>query len=105
MLDNGRMAVLPHALMARAVLRPLRRGRAGRSVKRLGRRAFRTIRSSPPVVQLIVGAIVLVTVWAPVNWVVQVVRKPAEVFGTVSASRAKLPAQTWEQYGPLFDAH
>jgi hypothetical protein len=37
-----------------------------------------------------------------VNWIVQVVRKPAEVFA-VTGSLAKAPAQTWRQYGALFD--
>jgi hypothetical protein len=106
MPDNGGMAALPHALMARAALRPFRfRGRAGRSLKRLGRRAFRTIRVTPPVVQLAVAIILLVVVWVPVNWVVQVVRKPAEVYGAVSGSRAKAPAQTWQEYGSLFETH
>jgi hypothetical protein len=36
---------------------------------------------------------------------VQVVRKPTEVFGAVSGSLAKMPAQTWQEYGPLFVEH
>ena len=63
------------------------------------------MRVAPLAVQLIVGGPLLVIVWAPVNWMVQVVRKPAEVFGAVSGSLAKVPAQTWRQYGPLFDEH
>jgi hypothetical protein len=92
--------------MARAALRPWRfRGRAGRSAKRLGRRAFRAIRVTPPAVQVLVATVLLVALWVPVNWIVQVVRKPAEVFGTISASRAKVPAQTWQEYGTLFEKH
>ncbi|HEU4891954.1 MAG TPA: hypothetical protein VFT47_10420, partial [Vicinamibacterales bacterium] len=49
--------------------------------------------------------VLLVIVWATVNWIVQVVRKPTEVFVAVSGSLAKVPAQTWRQYGPLFDEH
>jgi hypothetical protein len=106
MLDTGLMSALPHALMARATFRTMRiRSRARRAALRLGRRAFRAFRVAPLTVQLIVGSVLLVTVWAPVNWLVQVVRKPAEVFGTVSGSHAKAPAETWRQYGPLFDAH
>ena len=47
----------------------------------------------------------LVAVWAAVNWMVQVARKPSEVFFPVSGSLAKTPAQTWRQYGPLFAKH
>jgi len=47
----------------------------------------------------------VVTVWAAVNWMVQVARKPTEVFFPVSGSLMKAPAQTWRQYGPLFAKH
>jgi hypothetical protein len=47
----------------------------------------------------------VVMVWAAANWIVQVVRKPSEVFVAVSGSLARVPAQTWRQYGPLFDEH
>ena len=39
------------------------------------------------------------------NWIYQVVRKPAELFFPVSGALAKTPAQTWEQYEPLFRRH
>ena len=106
MLDNGWVSVIPHAMISRAALRPTRgRGRrARRSASRLGRRAFLAMRAAPLAVQIVVGTVLLVSVWAAVNWVVQVVRKPAEVFA-VSGSLAKVPAQTWREYGPLFDAH
>ena len=97
---------IPHATIARAMLRPTRgRGRrARRSASRLVRRAFLAVRAAPLAVQIVVGTVLLVSVWAPVNWLVQVVRKPAEVFA-VSGSLAKVPAQTWRQYGPLFHEH
>jgi Transglycosylase SLT domain len=63
------------------------------------------MRAAPLAVQIIVGTILLVAVWAAVNWMVQVARKPAEVFVAVSGSLAKTPAQTWRQYGSLFDKH
>lgn len=47
----------------------------------------------------------LVTTWAAVNWVVQVVRKPSELFFPVSGSLAKAPAGTWHHYGSLFTRH
>jgi len=61
------------------------------------------MRIAPLPVQIIVGMVLLVVVWAAANWVVQVVRKPTEVFGAFSGSLAKAPAQTWRQYGSLFD--
>ncbi len=61
------------------------------------------MRIAPLTVQIIVGTVLLVIVWAAANWVVQVVRKPTEVFGAVSGSLAKPPAETWRQYGPLFE--
>jgi hypothetical protein len=63
------------------------------------------MRAAPWAIRLIVGTVLLVIVWAALNWVVQVVRKPAEVFGAVGGSLAKAPAQTWREYGPLFDEH
>src|SRR4030095_9879769 len=96
MLDNGWVSVIPHAMTARAALRPTRiRGRrARRSAGRLARRAFLTARVAPLAVQIIVGTVLLLIVWAAVNWMVQVVRKPTEVLLAVSSSRAKVPAQT-----------
>ena len=73
---------MPHAMTARAALRPTRvRGRrARRSALRLARRAFLAMRVTPLAVQIIVGTVLLVIVWAAVNWMVQVARKPTEVF-------------------------
>ena len=97
---------MPHAMIARTALRPtgIRGRRAGRSTSRRVRRAFLAMRVAPLAVQIIVGTVLLVIVWASANWIVQVVRKPTEVFA-VSGSLAKVPAQTWRQSGPLFDEH
>jgi hypothetical protein len=62
------------------------------------------MRSAPLTVQIIVGTVLVVTAWAAVNWIVQVARKPSEVF-VLSDSFSKAPAQTWRQYGRLFDRH
>ena len=56
-------------------------------------------------VRIIVATVLLVAVWAAVNWIVQVARKPTEMFFPVSGSLAKPPAETWRRYGPLFDEH
>ena len=109
MLDNGCVSAMHHAAMARATRRPtptrIRGRRSRRSAPRLGRRAFLAIRVAPMAVQIIVGTVLLVIVWAAANWIVQVVRKPTEVLGAVGGSFAKVPAETWRQYGPLFDEH
>ena len=82
MPDNGWVSVMPHATIARTALRPARiRGRrARRSASRLGRRAFLAMRGAPLAVRIAVGTVLLVVAWASVNWIVQVVRKPTEVF-------------------------
>jgi hypothetical protein len=56
-------------------------------------------------IRIVVGMVLVVAVWAGVNWMVQVARKPAEVLFPVSGSFVKAPAQTWQQYGPLFARH
>jgi hypothetical protein len=76
-----------------------------RSASRLGRRALQAIRVAPLAVQIIVGVVLVVMIWAAVNWMVQMVRKPTEVFVAVGGSLAKVPAQTWRQYGTLFEEH
>ena len=99
---------MPHAMIARAALRaPRIQGRRARrsAATCLGHRAFPALRGAPLAVQIIVATVLLVTVWAAVNWIVQVARKPTEVFVAISGSLAKVPAQTWRQYGPLFDEH
>jgi len=40
-----------------------------------------------------------------VNWLVQVARKPTELFFPVSGVLNKTPAETWREYGPAFRAH
>src|SRR5262245_9874916 len=40
-----------------------------------------------------------------VNWIVQVARKPAELFFPVSGVLNKTPTETWQEYEPIFRAH
>jgi hypothetical protein len=63
------------------------------------------LRAAPVAIQTVVAILLLVAVWAAVNGIVQVVRKPTEMFFPISGSLAKAPAQTWRQYGPLFTRH
>src|SRR5262245_11607270 len=98
---------MPHARSSHvsALRRLIRRSLGRRSViRRLAGRSVRAVRDAPVIVQVIVGTVLLVSAWAAVNWLVQVARKPTEVFAAVG-SLAKSPEQTWEQYGSLFDRH
>lgn len=40
-----------------------------------------------------------------VNWIYQVIRKPAEILAPVSGSFSKNPESTWQRYGSLFERH
>jgi hypothetical protein len=95
------------AMISRGAFQPARtRGRrTRRSAARLARRAFLAMRVAPLAVQIVVGTILLVMIWAAANWFVQVVRKPTEVFVPISDSLVKVPAETWRQYGPMFTEH
>jgi hypothetical protein len=65
----------------------------------------RAARRAPPAARVL-GVLVLAGgAWLVVNWVYQVVRKPAELFFPVSGVLSKTPAETWRTYGPLFRAH
>jgi len=82
-----------------------RRAHASAAAWRLARRAVLAVRRARLAVRIVVGTALLVAVWAAVNWMVQVARKPSEAFFPVSGSLVKAPAQTWRQYGPLFARH
>jgi hypothetical protein len=60
---------------------------------------------APLALRLVVFAVLLVGGWSAVNGVVQVIRKPTELFFPVSGSLAKPPGETWRRYGPLFHEH
>ena len=99
---------MPHATISHLVSRAIltRRHRARRSrVWRLAGRALVALRRAPFAVRIIVTTILLVAIWAAVNWMVQVARKPTEMFFPVSGSFAKAPTLTWRRYGRLFDKH
>ena len=75
------------------------------AARRLAGRALLAFGFAPFAVRILIVVVLLVTVWAALNWIVQVARKPSEVFFPVSGSLFKAPAQTWREYGPLFAAH
>jgi len=72
---------------------------------RLAGRALLALQVAPLTIRIVVGTVLLVAVFAAVNWIVQVARKPTELFFPVSGSLAKTPPQTWRAYGSLFDKH
>jgi hypothetical protein len=101
------MRILPDATLSRGALQRTRSRRARRAGSACGAagRALLALRVAPMVMRIVLGTVLVVTVWAAVNWMVQVARKPAEVFFPVSGSLDKPPAQTWRQYGLLFGQH
>lgn len=63
------------------------------------------LRAAPPGLQIATLALALLVLWAATNWLVQVARKPAELFFPVSGALSKTPAETWRSYAPIFRAH
>jgi hypothetical protein len=57
---------------------------------------------APRLVRLLASAAILLAIVAPVNIAYQVIRKPTELFFFVGHRLDKEPAETWQQYGPLF---
>lgn len=100
---------MPQATISRGAL-PRTRTRTRRAHRsaaagRLAGRALLVLRVAPLAIRIVLGTLLVVAVWAAVNWMVQVARKPAEVFFAVSGSLVKPPAQTWRRYGLLFAKH
>jgi len=83
-----------------------RRGRwafwPGAGTRRRWRKRFM---AAPRTAQFLLGATVVVALWAALNWTYQVVRKPAELFFPVSGALSKAPAETWRRYEAIFRAH
>src|SRR5262245_13630315 len=78
---------------------------AFRFVKRNGRRWLKSFARAPFAAQVVIGLVAVVALWATVNVIYQVVRKPTELFYPVSGALYKTPAETWRQYGPVFREH
>jgi len=69
------------------------------------RRLVRTLRAAPLPAQIAAGTLAAVALWFAANGLVQVVRKPTELFFPVSGVLYKTPPETWRQYEPVFRAH
>ena len=89
---------MPYATISRGAPRKTRtrrrRAHFSATARRLTRRAVLALRDATLAVRIVVGTVLLVAVWAAVNWIVQVARKPTEIFFPVSGSLVKTPAQT-----------
>ena len=99
------MRIMANATISRGALprTRTRRRRARPSAAAWGAAGrLKALRGAPFAIRIALGAVLVVAVWAAVNWTVQVTRKPTEIFSPVSRSLAKLPEQTWRQYGVLF---
>ena len=55
--------------------------------------------------QIGIGVLAVLGLWLAANAVVQVARKPTELFFPVSGVLYKTPAETWSSYAPIFRAH
>lgn len=76
-----------------------------KSRRGLARRAWRRLRSAPPALLVALGVAVCVLLWLAANALVQVARKPTELFFPVSGALDKSPAATWRSYEPIFRDH
>ena len=107
---NGRMIPLSLSLSAPIGLLPPRprrkRRRKGRARWRpYALRAWRAFNAAPPCLRIPIFAALALALLATTNLAYQVVRKPTEMFFPVAGALDKMPAETWEEYGPLFRAH
>jgi hypothetical protein len=76
-----------------------------RRLRESSRRAYRALLAVPLAIRIVVGALALLALLSAANWVVQAIRKPAEMLFPVSGTLAKAPPETWRQYAPLFRRH
>ncbi|HEX5093093.1 MAG TPA: hypothetical protein VFV84_10445 [Burkholderiales bacterium] len=72
--------------------------------RRLGS-AWRWLRGLHWPLQAAAALAVGLLLWLAANALVQVARKPTELFFPVSGALDKSPAETWREYAPVFEAH
>jgi hypothetical protein len=69
---------MPHGTISRGALQRTRtrnrRARLSPPAWRLTGRALQALRVAPLAIRIVLGTVLVVTVWAAVNWMVQVVR-------------------------------
>jgi hypothetical protein len=69
------------------------------------RKAWRRLRGAPRALQVALGVAACILLWLVANALVQVARKPTELFSPVSGALDKTPAETWRSYEPMFRSH
>lgn len=69
------------------------------------RKAWNRARRAPLAAQIAAALVLCAVLWLAANAIVQVARKPTELFSPVSGALDKMPAQTWRSYEPIFRAH
>jgi len=74
-------------------------------LKRRLRSAWRKLRRAPPALLVALGVSACIVLWLAANALVQIARKPTELFSPVSGALNKMPTQTWRSYEPIFRDH
>ena len=72
---------------------------------REGRAFTRALWSSHPAVSIPISAVLLLVIWLTINWTYHVINKPTEVFFPLDNVLDKDLAETWREYGALFQKH
>ena len=66
---------------------------------------WRKLRRAPPALLVALGVALCIALWLAANALVQLARKPTEIFTPVGGSLNKLPAETWRSYESIFRKH
>ncbi|MGH8687804.1 MAG: hypothetical protein ACREVQ_08840 [Burkholderiales bacterium] len=69
------------------------------------RTAWRRFRQMPPGAQAAAAFAACLALWVCANALVQIARKPTELFFPVSGVLDKMPGETWREYGATFREH
>jgi len=68
-------------------------------------RLWRKLRRAPRALQVALALGLALAFWLAANALVQVARKPTELFTPVSGALHKTPQETWRAYEPIFRRH
>lgn len=69
------------------------------------KKAWRKLRRAPLALQVAIALGICIALWLAANALVQLARKPTEIFSPVSGALDKMPAETWRSYEPIFREH
>jgi hypothetical protein len=73
-----------------------------RTLQRQARQVQAAWRRASWRLRLVVIAVLLLALWAPINLAYQVIQKPSELLAPLSGWLIKTPDETWRSYAPLF---